>query len=202
MEILALVGFFAFLIGIIVLSFRFVKKQNSKKIELFQQWALRLNLQHEHKKRMLAKLNTISGDLDGQPIVIYEHIVGSGKSQVLYTTVTFAPNPFDFDFKIGKEGFFSKVGKSLGSRDIELGDEEFDKKFLLKCKDHESRFRSLMDFRMQGALSNIEKQLKGQITSDSTGFTYSLAGGFNKQAKLEEFEKVIDFMRALIKNLR
>ena len=42
MEILALVGFFALLIGIIVLSVRFVKKQNKKKIELFQQWGLRL----------------------------------------------------------------------------------------------------------------------------------------------------------------
>ncbi|NOQ70926.1 MAG: hypothetical protein GQ574_02930 [Crocinitomix sp.] len=202
MEIVILVGFFALLIGIIVFAVRFVKKQNNKKIELFQQWALRLNLQHEHKKQLLAKLNMLSGELDGVPVVIYEHIVGSGKNQVLYTTVTFAPNPFDFDFKIGKEGFFSKVGKSFGSKDIEFGDEEFDKKFLLKCKDEEGRFRNLMDFRMQQELRNIEKQLKGAIQSSNAGFTYSLAGGFNKQAKLEEFERVIGFMRALIKNLR
>ncbi|MDG1914288.1 MAG: hypothetical protein P8I55_06830 [Crocinitomix sp.] len=202
MEILALVGFFALLIGIIVLSVRFVKKQNKKKIELFQQWGLRLNLHHENKKQLLAKLNTLSGELDGKPVVIYEHIVGSGKNQVLYTTVTFAPNPFDFDFKIGKEGFFTKVGKSFGAKDIEFGDEEFDKKFLLKCKDQEDRFRSLMDFRMQGALTNIEKQLKGNISSTNAGFTYSLVGGFNKQTKLEEFEKVMTFMRDLIKNQR
>jgi hypothetical protein len=202
MEILALVGFFGILIAIIVFSIRFVKKQNNRKIELFQQWGLRLNLKHEHKKQLLAKLNSLSGELDGKPVIIYEHIVGSGKNQVLYTTVTFAPNPFDFDFKIGKEGFFSKVGKSFGSKDIEFGDEEFDKKFLLKCKDEEDRFRSLMDVRMQGALSSIEKQLKGNIMSTNAGLTYSLVGGFNKQAKLEEFEKVMTFMRDLIKNQR
>ncbi len=201
MEIVVLVGFFALLIGIIVLSVRFVKKQNNKKIELFKDWALRLNLQHEHKKQLLAKLNTLSGELDGVPVVIYEHIVGSGKNQVLYTTINFAPNPFDFDFRIGKEGFFSKVGKAFGGKDIEFGDEEFDKKFLLKSKE-ESRFRSLMDFRMQGELRTIEKQLKGNILSTNAGFTYSLVGGFSKQAKLEEFEKVMSFMRTLIKNLR
>ncbi|MFT5821573.1 MAG: hypothetical protein ACI8ZM_002826 [Crocinitomix sp.] len=201
MEIFALIAFFGILIGIIVLAIRFVKKQNMKKIELYKQWGLRLNLAHEYKKQLLAKLNSLTGELDGMPVVIYEHIVGSGKNQVLYLTVTFAPNPFDFDFKIGKEGFFSKVGKSFGAKDIEFGNEEFDKKFLLKCKE-EDRFRSLMDFRMQEELRNIEKQLKGAILSSNAGFTYSLVGGINKQAKLDEFERVLDFMRALMKNLR
>ncbi len=199
MEIVILVGFFALLIGVIVLSIRFVKKQNNKKIVLFQEWALRLNLQHEHKKQLLAKLNTLSGELDGVPVVIYEHIVGSGKNQVLYTTVTFAPNPFDFDFRIGKEGFFSKVGKSFGAKDIEFGDEEFDKTFLLKSKE-EGKFRSLIDFRMQQELREIETSLAGTIASANGGFTYSIMGGFTKEEKIAEFENVLNFMRLLIRN--
>lgn len=201
MEIVILIGFFALLIGIIVFAIRWGKKQNARKIEWFKQWALRLGLTHESKKRFLAKLNTLSGELDSHPVVIYEHIVGSGKHQVLYTTITFAPNPFDFDFKIGKEGFFSKVGKSFGAKDIEFGDEAFDKKFLMKSKE-EGRFRTLMDFRMQEGLRNIEKQLTGDIISTNAGFTFSLVGGFSKEVKIEEFERVMDFMRDLMKNLR
>ena len=74
MEILALVGFFALLIGIIVLSVRFVKKQNKKKIELFQQWGLRLNLHHENKKQLLVPKGFAHGFqvLSNEAIVNYK----------------------------------------------------------------------------------------------------------------------------------
>ncbi len=187
------------LIALIVVLIRYSRKLNKRKIVWYQNWALKIGLQHELKKYMLTKLNVLSGDLENCPVVIYEKIVGSGKNQTLYTFIEFSPTPFDFDFTIGKEGFFSKVGKSFGAKDIEFGDEEFDKTFLLKSKE-EGKFRSLIDFRMQQELREIETSLAGTIASANGGFTYSIMGGFTKEEKIADFENVLNFMRLLIRN--
>ena len=201
MEILVLILFFGGLIGGLVLLIRYVKRTAQKKVEWYKTWGLKLNLEHSMKKYLLAKLNTLAGELDGQPVIIYEKIVGSGKHQQLYTNITFQPNPFDFEFRIAKEGFFSKATKAFGAKDIEFGDDVFDKTFLLKSED-ESKFRSLMDFRAQGALQAVEKNIAGSIMSTKTDFTYSYLGGFTKEAKVAELELILDFMRLLIKNKR
>lgn len=189
------------LIVLIIFLVRYSKKINQKKIGWYQNWALKLGLKHELSKYMLTKLNVLSGQLDGNQVLIYEKIVGSGKNRSLYTFVEFTPNPFDFQFSIGKEGFFSKIGKSLGAKDIEFDNTEFDKTFLLKSKE-EDKFRAMMDYRAQEALRGIENVLVNSIVSNQKTLSYSIFGGFTKEEKIEDFERVMDFMRLLIKNKR
>lgn len=192
------------LVGLIILIIflvRYSQKLNKRKVTWYQNWALKLGLKHELVKYMFAKLNVMSGSLEGCQVQIYEKIVGSGKNRSMHTFIEFSPNPFDFDFRIAKEGFFSKVGKSLGSKDIEFNDHEFDKTFLLKSKEEE-KFRAIMDYPAQQALRGIEKDLIGSIYSQGDKFSYSIMGGFTKEEKIEDFERVLDFMRLLIKNRR
>ena len=192
----------AVLIGLIVLVIflvRYGKKINQKKIVWYQNWALKLGLQHELVKNGFAKLNVLHGNLDGCPVQIYEKMVGSGKNRAMHTYVEFTPSPFHFDFRIAKEGFFSKVGKTFGAKDIEFNDFEFDKKFLLKSKEEE-KFRSILDYKAQHALSEIEKDLFGSIHNNGGKFSYSIPGGFAKEEKIADFERILDFMRLLIKN--
>lgn len=201
MEIFILILFFGGIIGGIVLLIRYAKRAGDRKVQWYQNWGRELNLTHESNKYMLTKLNTLYGPMEGETITIYEKIVGSGKNQTLQTNIVFEPNPFDFEFSIAREGFFSKAGKLFGGGDIEFGDEEFDKKFLLKSKD-EAKFRSLMDFRAQEELRRIEKKLAGTISSTPTNFNYYFMGGFTKEEKIKEFNQVLDFMRMLIRNKR
>lgn len=201
MEFVILIGFFVGMILLVVFFIRYGKKKSQKKVEWYQRWGLKLNLNHSQTKHFFTKLNVLSGNLDGNPIMIFEKIVGSGKHQTVYTIASFSPSPFDFDFRIGKEGFLSKVGKSFGVKDIEFDNVEFDKKFLLKAKE-ENRFRSLMDYRMQQGLSEIENELRGSITNNNGQFEYTMVGAFTKEERLEEFDRVLQYMRALIKNKR
>lgn len=189
------------LIVLFVVLIRYSQRINKRKIVWYQNWAIRLDLKHELVKYLFAKLNVLSGEIENCPVSIYEKIIGSGKNSSLHTFIEFSPNPFDYDFSIAKEGFFSKVGKSLGAKDIEFNDHEFDKTFLLKSKE-ENKFRALMDYRMQQALREIESDLTGHIISNNKVFTYSIMGGFTKEEKIADFEKILSFMRQLIRNRR
>jgi hypothetical protein len=51
-------------------------------------------------------------------------------------------NPEGFRFTLYRKGFFSDLGKLLGTQDIEVGDPEFDEAFIIKGND-ESKVRDL-----------------------------------------------------------
>lgn len=71
-------------------------------------------------------------------------VVSTGKVTVVYTRMR-APyiNPDGFRFTIYRRGFFSDVAKRFGMQDIEIGDEAFDRDFIVKATD-ESKIRELL----------------------------------------------------------
>ncbi len=71
------------------------------------------------------------------------YTVSTGKSSVTFTRLR-APfvNRDQFQFRIGREGFFTRVGKWFGLVDFEIGDPAFDEAFHLAGND-EHRVRAL-----------------------------------------------------------
>ncbi len=196
--ILFLILFFGGLVLLIVLLFRYVKKVNKKKTMAYAALALELDCSHSHHKRLAQQLNRLEGNRQDIPLVIYEKVVGSGKNQVLYLMTTFSPSPFPFEFTIGKEGFFHKIGKVMGMNDIQFGDEEFDKKFRLKSKS-EDQFRSLLNYKLQQALALIGDDLRGNIESKNGEFTYTIVGGVAKEKQFDSLKRVLNFMEEMIR---
>jgi hypothetical protein len=76
---------------------------------------------------------------------IYTITRGSGKSRTTYTVVDMsAPSSVQGTLKIAREGFFSKIGKTVfGTQDIQAGDEAFDKAVIVKGSD-ESAVKGLL----------------------------------------------------------
>jgi hypothetical protein len=72
------------------------------------------------------------------------YTVSTGKVTVIYTRMR-APyvNPNGFRFTIYRRTFFSDIAKKFGMQDIEVGDEAFDRDFIIKATD-ESQLRSLL----------------------------------------------------------
>ena len=70
--------------------------------------------------------------------------VSTGKSTVVFTRLR-APfvNRDGFRFKITRSHLFTPVAKMLGFQDVEIGDETFDKAFVIKSND-ESRVRTFL----------------------------------------------------------
>jgi hypothetical protein len=81
---------------------------------------------------------------DEWTVTLDSYAVSAGKVVVVYTRMR-APyvNPGGFRFSIYRKSIFSGLGKMLGMQDIEIGDEAFDRDFVVKAGD-ESRVRELL----------------------------------------------------------
>lgn len=79
----------------------------------------------------------IVGTVGGARIAIFLESRGSGKSRTTFTVVRADyQKPLPFELRIGYEGVFTRLGKALfGLRDVEIGDEEFDRAVRIKAGD-------------------------------------------------------------------
>jgi hypothetical protein len=66
-------------------------------------------------------------------VTLDTYVVSSGRTSTTYTRIR-APyvNADGLRFQIYRRGFFSDVAKKLGGQDIEIGDVEFDRDFIIK----------------------------------------------------------------------
>lgn len=201
MEYLILMAFFGVLILIVVLVVKFTQKTNARKQQMFKDFATRNGLSHSLSKKLLTQLNHIHGDLKGFSFRMSEKIVGSGKHQTVVLDVEIHNTGIDFEFKIGREHFFSKAGKFFGKNDIQIGNTEIDERFLFKS-DYENRFKDLMTYEIQNELKMIDKDLKAPVLTKAGTLTYTLKGSVPNQVAFESLEKVINFMLKLITKRR
>jgi Protein of unknown function (DUF3137) len=73
------------------------------------------------------------------------HSHGGYRTNAIYTRFRAAfDNPEDFHFKVVPQGALNTVGKLLGLQDVETGDPEFDKAFIVKSND-EARVKEVLD---------------------------------------------------------
>ena len=77
-------------------------------------------------------------------VTLDTYAVSTGKVTVVYTRLR-APfvNPEGFRFNVYRRTAFSGIGKWLGMQDVEIGDQEFDDRFIVQASD-ESRVRQLL----------------------------------------------------------
>lgn len=182
----------------VVLLVRWFKNQNKKKVILFQEWGAKMGFQHSQTKKFFYRFNYLEGEVNGNKVRIYESLSGSGDNQTVVCNFTITPSPFNFSFRIGKEHFFSKTGKLLGMKDVEVGDEKFDKIFLLKSKE-ESQLKSVINYKIQSELMQIKDALKSTIQVDENFIKYSTIQPVMRERQLEEFERVFNFALLLVK---
>lgn len=103
----------------------------------------------------------------GVPVLVDIHIVGGGRSQTVYTraSVVLADAPA---FHLYPEGLLATLNKALGAEDVELGDPEFDGKFIVKCAAPQAvRGVWAQDVRdtMRTSLSDAEASSDGRTVS-------------------------------------
>lgn len=178
--------------------FKYAKKINKRKQDLYEQFALAKGLKHSTTKYMMASLNTAEGTVAGFPFRITEKMVRSGKNQTLVTQLNFQNSPFDFEFKISKEHGFIKAGKLFGLKDIEFNDAEFDKKFYIKS-DQEDKLRRLLGPNLIYELNLLSDDLRGTISNSNGEFCYQPYAGIVTPAHFDSMKKILDFMEKLLR---
>ena len=84
-------------------------------------------------------------------VTLDTYAVSTGRTVIVYTRMR-APyvNPGGFRFTIYRRGVFSNIAKFLGMQDVEVGDDEFDRDFIIKGTD-EAKLRLCSSARVYGS---------------------------------------------------
>ena len=79
----------------------------------------------------------VEGKRRGCDVSIYHHVTG-GRNNTTYARIKVATeNPAGLKLAFSRESVLGRVGKSLGMQDVQVGDEHFDRLFLVKCSNPE-----------------------------------------------------------------
>src|SRR6266550_6909818 len=107
---------------------------------------------------------------DEWTITLDTYAVSTGKTTVVFTRLR-APyvNPGGFRFTVYRKGMFSGIAKMLGMQDIEIGDESFDRDFIVKSDD-EMRVRELLASQRIRELIARQPEIRFTVKDDEGWF--------------------------------
>jgi hypothetical protein len=113
-------------------------------------------------------------------ITLDTYTVSNGKTSTTYTRMR-APfvDPEGFRFVAYRKGIFSEIGKRLGMQDIEIGDEAFDRDFILKS-DEEAKLRELLGSSKIRELISQQPDIYFAVKDDEGFFRSSFPEGVDE----------------------
>lgn len=197
----------AFTLGLMVFVFWILKNTFEKVERQWKKMAEELNLQLEipqSKWRWITRdYPSMHGEIEGFPVNFYMLIRGSGKHTVLYTGFEIRmKNPHSRTLRLYKEGFFSKVGKAFGGQDIQLGDDAFDKGFIIKSNDE--RFaQKLLNPQMRDLVLRNRHLFVSEISLISDeGLKYEAVLQIKKDKQREDLVQLLQLTIKLAKRIQ
>ena len=113
-------------------------------------------------------------------ITLDTYTVSTGKSHVTYTRMR-APyvNKDGFRFTIYRKGMFSELRKRLGMQDIEVGDPDFDRDYVIQGND-EVKVLTLFGHPRIRQLIQVQPSFHLQVKDDEGWFTKSFPEGVDE----------------------
>ena len=122
-----------FVIGSLVLAYVIGLFNQRRIMSAWGEVANRTGLQLEQQTTLGIPRGHLVGHYRGSPALMETYTVGSGRHRRTYTRVVIQiNNRVNGKLAIYQETIFSQLGKALGMQDIQTGDEELDKRFILK----------------------------------------------------------------------
>lgn len=117
----------------------------------------------------------VSGVYQRHQIKLDTFTRGAGKSSKTYTRIVALLNqPTHLSLTIYQEGMFSKIGKALGMKELHIGDDEIDRRFIIQGQPESDVLRALTSLGMRQRLleaPNMHLEVKGQeIRYEKQGF--------------------------------
>jgi hypothetical protein len=115
-------------------------------------------------------------------VTLDRYVVSTGKVTVVYTRMR-APfvNPEGFRFRVYRRGLFSDLGKMLGMQDVEVGQPDFDRDFIIKGTD-EGRLRHLFANPKIRELISAQKNIDFSVKDDEGWFGPTFPQGVDELA--------------------
>lgn len=118
----------------------------------------------------------------GFKLVYDYHVISTGQTTIVYSRLrAYMRSQSPFTLKVSKEGTFAKLGKMLGSQDIQIGDEFFDDHYIVKSND---------DYLARKVLNNYEVKRR---FSFKHSFNFAITDKDSMGIKKTENEKGLTF---------
>ena len=127
-ETLVLFAVVALVVVAVVFSYLVLQSRR----RAWEELAARLGLTFE-PGNWIGRGMSISGTYRSQHITLDKFTRRTGKNATTYTRVVlFLKQPSQIEMEIYTEGLFSKIGKLLGMKEIQTGDEVLDQRYIIK----------------------------------------------------------------------
>ena len=141
----------AFFIGVLALVFGIAYATRQARTRAWTEVAERTGLTLEPGS--FFKSPRLSGTYRAHTLALDTFSRSHGKSSTTYTRiVVFVNNRANVYLALYEEGVFSKIGKFFGSEDIQVGDEEIDRRFIIKSRPPEVAPRLLTSISLRSKL--------------------------------------------------
>lgn len=131
-----------FIVGVIVLAVGISYYRRQARQRAWSELAVRTGLTCEPGS--FFRPPYVTGVYRGHQLTLDTFTRGSGKSSTTYTRIVlFVNNQSNLYLALYEESIFSKIGKFFGAQDIQVGDEEIDRRFIIKGRPEDSVVRLL-----------------------------------------------------------
>jgi hypothetical protein len=125
------------------------------------------------------------GTLRGLPVRVYWEQRGGGKQPYVITVLKVELGAdVPIGLAISNEGMFAKASKLAGAQDLQIGDDAFDKTFLVRAADEDEAREHLAPAHRREALLEL-RSLKGSSYGLADGVIFSELHGIVHGATLE-----------------
>jgi len=122
---------FLLVVGMLVIFAVLAYRRRQARQQAWSELAVRTSLTFE-PGGLLSPMR-VTGTYRGRPLTLDTYTRSSGKSSTTYTRIRLGVNnPSALSLAIYDENVLSKLGKALGMQDIQVGDDELDRRFTFK----------------------------------------------------------------------
>lgn len=191
--------FVFFFLGIAVLIVLFGIRQKRKLRENFASFAEKLGCTAQIPQGYFGGFPSLTGNYRKRPLSVYmfTRSSGSGKSRSTTTYTAFkidVNNSENFEFNIFEQGFFTTIATKLGMQDIQIGDDVFDKEFIIKSNNEPMVINLLTPGIKQQFMEMAERYPSFGIKLSGQQFYYETANTLASGAFAEKLETLINFI--------
>jgi len=124
----------------------------------------------EFIKGGLLRSSKVQAQVKQRTVTLDTYTVPHGKSSSTYTRLSSSlQNKDGFEFTVSREGLMGKLGKALGSQDVEIGISDFDSDFLVQGN-NENKLRTLLADAKIRALIQGQRSIRLGLKGDELHF--------------------------------
>jgi hypothetical protein len=193
--LIVLVLFIGFIIILLIIS-DLKRKLSARE---FLRLAQKLGMECNAPPGFLAKFPEINGVYQNFPVRIYMFTekIGEGKSRIIriHTAIEVKiNNPFGFKLDIYEEGLFSKIYKVFGMQDIIIGNDKFDKEYIVKSNNEKITTEVLTEPICDELLYMADHKFAFGFEVIGDKIYYDEASSLTNNRKAVWFERILNMM--------